>query len=150
MATPPCAPLPKRARFTQHPPISEVLAREILRSAEDIPFPWEESMPEKISQWFTIVARAHNTLPEFVFVTALSTTACLMGPNAAISVRDEYSEPINMFTVCMGPPGCGKSQAFRLSVLDPLNDLGKSIMLHSSVDIKAPSTRYTNIRYHGR
>lgn len=74
-------------------------------------------MPEKIPDWFTVVSRAHNTLPEFVFITVLSTTACVMGPYAFISVRDTYSEPTNLFTVCMGPPGCGKSQAFRLLVL---------------------------------
>lgn len=125
MATPPCGPLPKRQRFSQCSSVSESDARKILRSAQDIPFPWVQSMPQKISDWFTIVARAHNTLPEFMFVTALSTTACLMGPSALISVRDEYSEPTNMFTVCMGPPGCGKSQAFRLSVLDSLSNLRK-------------------------
>ena len=130
MATPPCAPLPKRARFTQYSPISDALAREMLRSAQDVPFPWVQCMPEKISNWFTIVARARNTLPEFMFITALSTTACLMGTDAMISVRDEYAEPTNMFTVCMGPPGCGKSQAFRLSVLDPLNDLSKSYVFY--------------------
>ena len=60
-----------------------------------------------------------------MFVTALSTTGCLMGPNSLISVRETYCEPTNMFTVCMGPPGCGKIQAFRLAILDPLNDVGK-------------------------
>ena len=90
-------------------------------------------MQEKISEWFTIVTRAHNTLPEFVFVTALSTTACVMGPNTFISVRDTYSEPTNMYTVCMGPPGCGKSQAFRLSVLDSLGDRGKDISINNTV-----------------
>ena len=123
MASPSGLP-PKRQRF-QYLPVSESDARKILRSAEEIPFPWVQSMPQKIVNWFATVARAHNTLPQFMFVTALSTTACLMGPNALISIREEYSEPTNMFTVCMGPPGCGKSQAFRLSVLDALSDLSK-------------------------
>lgn len=43
-------------------------------------------MPEKILGWFTVVSRALNTLPEFVFVTALSTTVYMMGPNAFTSV----------------------------------------------------------------
>lgn len=124
MATPPSAPLPKRPRFGQYLPISESYSKKILRSAQDISFPWVESMPEKISTWFNILARAHNTLPEFIFVSSLSTTACLMGPNTSISVREQYSEPTNMFTVCMGPPGCGKSQAFRLSI-DSIGDLSK-------------------------
>jgi hypothetical protein len=77
-------------------------------------------MPQKIADWFNTVAKAHNTLPEFMFVTALSTTAALMGPRSQISVRETYSEPSNLFTVCLGQPGSGKSQAFRLAILDPL------------------------------
>lgn len=92
-----------------------------------------QSVCLKISHWFNVVSKAHNTLPEFVFVSALSTTACIMGPNTKISVRDTYIEPTNTFTVCMGPPRCGKSQAFRLAVLDPLSVIGKYIMYRHSV-----------------
>ena len=109
--------------------MAESDARSILRNAQEVPFPWAESMPKKISEWFNIISKAHNTLPEFIFVSAMSTTACLMGPAATISVRDTYTEPTNLFTVCMGPPGCGKSQAFRLAVLDPINDIGKTLSL---------------------
>ena len=121
MATP-YAPISKRPRFSPYLSVPESDAIKILKSAQEIPFPWDSS---KISEWFSVVATAHNTLPEFMFVTALSATACVMGPDAFISVRDTYSEPTNMFTVCMGPPGCGKSQAFRLSILDSLSDLSK-------------------------
>ena len=48
-----------------------------------------------------------------------------MGPDTVISIRETYSEPTNMFTVCVGQPGCGKSQAFRLAILDPLKEVGK-------------------------
>lgn len=120
----PSGPLLKRPRVSQ-PTVKESDARSILRAAQEILFPWAQCMPEKISKWFNIIARAHNTLPEFIFVSALSTTACLMGPHTIISVRDTYFEPTNVFTVCMGQPGCGKSQAFRLSILDPLSEIGK-------------------------
>ena len=122
MATP-CAPLTKRPRFSPYLSVPESDAIKLL-SAQEIPFPWGMSI---ISDWFSVVARAHNILPEFMFVTALSATACVMGPNAFISVRDTYLESTNMFTVCVGPPGCGKSQAFRLSILVSLNDLSKDI-----------------------
>lgn len=121
----PCGPPLKRSRFSQATTVTEKDARAIVKAAQDIPFPWTQSMPIKIYEWFNIISKAHNTLPEFTFVTALSTTACLMGPDAMISVRDTYSEPTNLFTVCMGPPGCGKSQAFRLAILDPFSDIGK-------------------------
>lgn len=35
----------------------------------------------------------------------------------------------------MGVPGCGKSQAFRLSVLDSLGDIGKDIKCTQSLVI---------------
>lgn len=124
MASPSGPPL-KRPRFISST-MTESDARSILREAQEVAFPWTESMPGKISEWFNIISKAHNTLPEFIFVTALSATACLMGPDSMISVRDTYSEPTNMFTVCMGPPGCGKSQAFRLAV-DPLSNIGKKM-----------------------
>ena len=123
MASPSGPPL-KRPRLNSTM-VTESDARSILRAAQEVSFPWTESMPEEISKWFNIISKAHNTLPEFMFVTALSATACLMGPDSMISVRDTYSEPTNIFTVCMGPPGCGKSQAFRLAVLDPLSNIGK-------------------------
>ena len=84
-------------------------------------------MPKKISEWLNIVCKAHNTKPEFMFVTVLSTTACLMGPDTVISIGETYSEPTNMFTVCGGQPGCGKSQAFhlKLAILDPLKEVDK-------------------------
>ena len=125
MATPSGPPL-KRSRLTPAFSVTDSDAASILHDAQEISFPWEESMPTKISEWFNIISKAHNTRPEFMFVTVLSTTACLMGPDAVISVRETYSEPTNMFTVCIGQPGCGKSQAFRLAILDPLKDVGKT------------------------
>lgn len=120
-------PTPKRPKFSPHfSTISDVDAWKILRCAQEQLFPWQQCMPQKIADWFTTVAKAHNTLPEFMFVTALSTTAALMGPQSQISVREPYSEPPNLFTVCLGPPGSGKSQAFRLSIIDPLGQGGWS------------------------
>ena len=68
-----------------------------------------------------------------MFVTVLSTTACLMGPDTVISVRETYSEPTNMFTVCIGQPGCGKSQVFHLAILDPLQEVGKKIIHYNNI-----------------
>ena len=122
MTTPSGPPL-KRSRFTPTMSVTDSNVKAILRNAQEIPFPWVESMPKKISEWFNIICKAHNTKPEFMFVTALSTTACLMGPDTVISIRETYSEPTNMFTVCVGQPGCGKSQTFRLAILDPLKEV---------------------------
>ena len=118
-------PTPKQPKFSSHlSSVSDSDAWKILRFAQEQPFPWQQCMPQKIADWFNTVAKAHNTPPEFMFVTALSTTAALMGPQSQMSVRETYSEPSNLFTVCLGPPGSGKSQAFRLAIIDPLGTGG--------------------------
>ena len=99
------APLPKRLRFRTVQD-ADADAINFPRSTQDI----------QTSDWFTAMARAHNTLPEFVFVTALSTTACVMGPKAFISVQDTYSEPTNMFTACMDLHDAEKVKTFCFGV----------------------------------
>ena len=99
MATPSGPPL-KRFRLTLAFSVTDSDAASILHDAQEISFPWEESMPTKISEWFNIISKAHNTRPEFMFVTVLSTTACLMGPDAVISVRETYILRANQY-VCL-------------------------------------------------
>ena len=41
-----------------------------------------------------------------------------------MKVRDTYTEPTNIYTICMAPPGAGKSQAFRESIMAPIDSLG--------------------------
>lgn len=69
-------------------------------------------------------AKSRNTLPEFVFIAAVTTVACLMGPKVYVRLRHEYPEPVNLFAICMAEPGAGKSQAFRMLIIDPLMSLG--------------------------
>ena len=47
-----------------------------------------------------------------------------MGAESAVKVRGTYSEPTNIFTIFLAESGLGKTQAFRLSILDPLSELG--------------------------
>ena len=51
-------------------------------------------MPKPIADWFKTYAKSHSTPPEFVFVGAVVTTACIMGADASIEVRATYKEPI--------------------------------------------------------
>lgn len=52
---------------------------------------------------------------------ALATCAAIMGPSTCVQVRDIYQEPTNIFAICVGYPGSGKSQAFRMTTREPLN-----------------------------
>ena len=78
-------------------------------------------MPETISKWFMMYAKAHNTAPEYVFVGAMVLTAVPMGPKCSIKIRHPYKEPTNLLAICIGFPGSGKSQAYHMTVREPLH-----------------------------
>lgn len=119
MSTPPPA---KRLLLsfsnTMHADISKVVL-----DAQAVRFPWKEAVPENIGKWFHTYAKSHNTAPEYVFMGALVTTASIMGPRSFVKVRDTYQEPTNLYAICVGYPGSGKSQAYRMTIRDPLQSL---------------------------
>ena len=78
MATP---PPPKRIR-PQYSNQGQAEVGKIVSDAQSIPFPWTEAVPEKITNWYEVFAKSHNTAPEYVFVEALVTTAVVMGPKS--------------------------------------------------------------------
>ncbi len=125
MATPPA---PKRSRLLV--PAGGVITREgallIAKKAADIPFPWEEAVPENVATWMEAFAKAHNTRPEFIYMGALTTTAAIMGPKSKMQVSSTYAEPTNLYAICISQPGAGKSQAFRLAIIDPVSSLSAS------------------------
>lgn len=85
---------------------------------QSIPFPWTEAVPEQIRNCF---AKSHNTASEYVFVGALATTAVVMGPKSFVKVRESYKEPTNIFAICVGFPGSGKSHGPIESLPSPLS-----------------------------
>ena len=124
MATPPSA---KRARSSGSLPrlLSRETATEISQKAMSHSLPWSEIMPPAVHNWMEAFALAHNTRPEFVLMGAIVTTAALMGPNTKVSIRSTYEEPTNIYAICLAYPGAGKSQAFRLSISDPVASLAE-------------------------
>ena len=76
---------------------------------------------------------SQHCTPEFLFCGCLTTVATLMGPLSSVKVRETYFEPTNIYLVCVAEPGVGKTQAIRLSVLDPLSAIGPPIS-HIHVD----------------
>ena len=84
-------------------------------------------MPKKVCNWFETFAKAHNTSPEYLLVGSLVTTAALMGPKCIVKVRDTYTELTNLFAICVGFPGSGKSQAYRMAVREPLDALKSAL-----------------------
>ena len=118
-------PASKRMKFTSPThTVSDKKALDIIHTAQGTPFPWKESVPEEISDWFHMLAKSHNTAPEFLFCGCLTTVATLMGPLSSVKVRETYSEPTNLYLVCVAEPGVGKTQATHLLILEPLSAIG--------------------------
>ena len=108
-------PAPKRFLLGQQNLFSGDVSK-VVHDAQAICFPWAEAVPSEISNWFETYGKAYNTAPEYVFIGALATTAAIMGPRSFIKIRDTYREPTNLYVICVGYPGSGKSQAFRMTV----------------------------------
>ena len=117
MATPPSA---KRACSSLPRAIPRETAIEISQKAMSHCLPWNQVMPRAIHDWLEAFAFAHNTCPEFVLMGSIVTAAALMGPNTKVSIRSTYEEPTIIYAICLAHPGAGKSQAFRLSISDPV------------------------------
>ena len=58
---------------------------------------------------------------------SVATCAALMGPSTCVQVRETYSEPTNIYAICVGYPGSGKSQAFRMTTREPVQHLPKEL-----------------------
>ena len=93
-------------------------AQSITVKAQSTPFPWSSAVPNRIAEWFESYTKSRSTRPEFVFTTAITTLAAIIGPRMFVRLREEYPE-----SVIMAEPGAGISQAFRLAVIDPLKSM---------------------------
>ncbi len=118
---------------TSHSHITQGDVSKVVLEAQSVPFPWTDAVPKKIHTWFETYAKSHNTAPEYVFIGALVTTAAIMGPKSFVQVRKTYQEPTNLFAISVGFPGSGKSQAYRMTVSEPLQAL-ESPMSNMLVD----------------
>ena len=121
-------PHPKRERLSithsaNH--VSREKALIVTQNAMEHSLPWDDVMPTLVHEWMESFALAHNTRPEFVFMGALVTTAVIMGPKTKVRVCSTYEEPTNIYAICLADPGAGKSQAFRLSISEPLSKLNQ-------------------------
>ena len=123
-------PTPKRPRLmclSNMHNISRENAMEIAGRAMNQLFPWSSVVPKEVQEWIETFALAHNTCPEFVFMGSLVSTAAIMGPKAKIHVRSTYQEPTNLYVICLADLGAGKSQAFRLSMTEPIYALKEPV-----------------------
>ena len=64
-----------------------------------------------------------NAPPEFVLMGLLVSTSAVMGPAANVQPFPGYQEAINLFALCIGSSGSGKSQSLNLSVQQPVTEI---------------------------
>ena len=113
-------------------PVSDTQMVYSLKKARKIPFPLQ-AFPETFVQWISALAFSINTKPEFILLSVMSVISTLVGPKTKIKIRDRYHESCNLFLVCLSEPGAGKSQAFEVTVEEPLKQLkspASSIVVH--------------------
>lgn len=122
----------KRSIYQNSSGVSDAQRIRSIQKAREIPFPLE-SFPPLFVGWIKALSFSVNTRPEFSLIGAISVVSTLMGPKTKLKIRDRYSEPCNLFTVCLSEPGAGKSQAFEISVETPLKHLAQpaqSVVVH--------------------
>ena len=102
------------------------IAQKIMMEVVDITFPREEAVPLNTREWIEVFAKSHNTVPEYVFMGTLATYVALMGSSTCVQVHETYHEPTNIYAVCVGWLGSGKSQAFWMT-REPLQKLPQQL-----------------------
>lgn len=70
-----------------------------------------------------------NSKPEFGFMGAFTVTSCLMGPDCKFIIRQWHQESCNLFTLCLCKPGTGNTEAYKITVEDPLEDLPENLLV---------------------
>ena len=93
----------------------------MITAAQEVPFPWEDTVPPVVAKWIECLAKSRNSAPEFVLIGALVSAAAVMGPNTQVQVRETHTEPTNLFAIGIAFPGLGESAAFKLSLSSPLS-----------------------------
>ena len=95
---------------------------ETIKTAGSEILPWRLHSSEEAITLIETLAYSANTSPDFVFLALLAATATTMGQGASVKCLD-YEEPVNIFIMCIGYPGSGKTQALKLAVETPINSI---------------------------
>lgn len=113
---------------TAYPPaskkkrVSDVssLAAQVRKSATDMPLPWDKIAPPSVAEWLDVYAKANNTTRDILLGSILPTVACLLGTtNIKVECKLRH-ENVNLFVLCLSPPGSGKSPAFQNGCSQPV------------------------------
>jgi hypothetical protein len=100
----------------------EAIKVAVLTAMEE-PFPWIACFDSFTKETIEIIAKSKNTSPEFVLMGLLVATSAVLGPLSTVQLFPSYEEPLNLFVICVGPPGAGKTQALNTAVRSPVSSI---------------------------
>lgn len=86
----------------------------------DEPVVWEEVVPEKIDEYLTLCALANFTPKKLVLSTMLCTVSAILR-SSKVEYFEDCSEFANIFMLCVGESGCGKSPACNHCSIRPIS-----------------------------
>lgn len=107
-------------KFKSNPGVPLEMYHEAIINAGSEMLPWRDNLPANVVSTIEILSYSANTSPDFVFLALLTATATTMGPSTTVQCLD-YEEPVNVFTMCIGYPGSGKTQALKIAIESPIN-----------------------------
>lgn len=84
------------------------------------PFP-AEALPEWLGSYVIALATSTQTPVDLPAVLSLSVLATALARKARIALADDWTEPLNLFTAVVLPPGARKSAVFS-TVTEPVED----------------------------
>lgn len=110
-------------RTHAHEDCTQEAMKEAVLEAMDEEFPWTGALAQHTRKYITTLAHAANAPPKFVLLGLLVMASAAMGPNTTVGLLTDYQEPVNLFVVCIGPAGSGKTQSLHLAVQQPLKHI---------------------------
>jgi hypothetical protein len=100
-----------------------------------------EALPSWLAEYVQALAHATQTPPDLAGLLALAALAMAMAKKVRVTVRQGYSEPVNLFAVIAMPPGSRKSPVFE-AVMSPIQSYEEACMRQLAEDIARAEARY--------
>ena len=105
-----------------------------------LPDPFETLFPAKV--WSFILNKSHSisTNPGYVSATLITTTAFMAGTATTLKTATQEM-PLNIYSIFVGPPTTGKSQAIKECAISPMASVTAEADSASPVIQKCTSSR---------
>ena len=86
-----------------------------------VPFSFEDVFTDRVYEFITNKATALSTSVGYMVPCLLATTAFVTGLNGTtVSSSTDHKATLNLYSVVVGPPTTGKSQAMKQCAIEPL------------------------------